>query len=636
MHGRIAPTLVAALLASLALSTAAAEPDGVPPGAPQVVEFDSGSWHLSGAILVEHLGRHALRGTARLEGVALLDGVIEVDLAVDGTAGYPGIFFRAQGGQEYEHIYLRPHRAGRYPDAVQYAPNIGGVGCWQLYSGPGYTAAVTLPPDEWIPLRLEFHGGRARFFVGDPSRPALVVDHLQRDPAAGAIVLNAQPPASGCFSNFRYSPVCDTDFGPAAPEDELAGAIREWKLSAAVDASRVDADTYPGREALAGLAWDEVTAETTGLVNISRRRVWRPGAADCVYARTTLRARKAGTLKLNLGYSDHVSVFLDGEPLFVGNSTYRSRDPSFIGVVGLFDSVFLPLREGENELLLIVAERFGGWGFVAQRADGALLAPGVRQLWLTEDEGLRTPESCACDPRSGILYVSNFDPGRYGGPTPEQAVSRLTADGELLEREWAADLRNPSGLLLASGRLLIVERSGIAEADLATGEIVARHLIAGGRLLNDVAADARGHIYVSDSGAGVVYRLSGEVCEAWLQGPDVGQPNGLLVDGSRLVVATNADRCLKAFDLKTGALTVLAKLPPGLLDGLAADGRGGILVSQVEGRLYRLDAAGHLSKLIDVSPAGRGLADFGYDPVHRILYAPGFGSGDLAAYELPR
>lgn len=630
------PAPVAATSATSPSGGAAGGAVGGSASALREAPFTAEHWDLAGALVVEHLGRTALRGTAALRGVALTDGVIEVDLAVDGAAGYPGIFFRAQSEGDYEHVYVRPHRAGRYPDAVQYAPNLQGVGCWQLYSGAGYTAAVTLPADSWIPLRLEFRGERARLFVGDLTRPVLIVDHLQREPAAGAVVLDAQPPASGCFSNFRYTPGCEADFGPAAPQDELPGAVREWSLSEAVDAGPVDGDAYPDRAALAKLTWRDVAPEPSGLVNVARWEPWRPGRTDCVYARTTLHADRARTVKVNLGYSDYVTAFLNGRPVFAGNSAYRSRDPSFTGIVGLFDSLYLPLEKGDNELLLIVAEAFGGWGFVVQRAGAELLAPGVRRAWSLQDDALRTPESAACDPRSGLVYVSNFDRAAFGDPAASQAVSRLSADGRLLDREWARGLKNPAGLAIAGDRLLIVERGGIAEADLASGEIVARRPIAGGRLLNDVAVDARGRVYVSDSNAGVVHRLTDGAAEAWLSGPEAAQPNGLLVDGNRLLVATNSDRCLKAFDLETKAMTPVAKLPPGLLDGLAADGRGGFLVSQVEGRLYRVDAAGRVEKLLDVSAAGGGVADFGFDPARRTVYAPGFGAGGVAAYELPR
>jgi len=40
-----------------------------------------------------------------------------------------------------------------------------------------------------------------------------------------------------------------------------------------------------------------------------------------------------------------------------------------VGTIGLFDSVALPLKTGENELCIAVTEAFGGWGVQAQFAD---------------------------------------------------------------------------------------------------------------------------------------------------------------------------------------------------------------------------------------------------------------------------
>lgn len=109
------------------------------------VGFTLGVWDLERARVVEHLGRTALMGTAFLEGVDLENGVIEVDLAVRGDRSYPGVLFHVQSEQDYERMYLRPHRAGLYPDAIQYAPAFNGVTAWQLYHGEGYTAAVVIP-----------------------------------------------------------------------------------------------------------------------------------------------------------------------------------------------------------------------------------------------------------------------------------------------------------------------------------------------------------------------------------------------------------------------------------------------------------------------------------------------------------
>ena len=39
------------------------------------------------------------------------------------------------------------------------------------------------------------------------------------------------------------------------------------------------------------------------------------------------------------------------------------------GTIGLFDKIYLPLREGDNEVWFAVSERFGGWGIQAEFDD---------------------------------------------------------------------------------------------------------------------------------------------------------------------------------------------------------------------------------------------------------------------------
>src|SRR5690606_32629734 len=95
-------------------------------------------------------------------------------------------------------------------------------------------------------------------------------------------------------------------------------------------------------------------------------------------------------------------------------------------------------------------------------------------------------------------------------------------------------------------------------------------------------------VFVSDSGRNAVLALDGGAVSDFLIGADFRQPNGLLVDGGRLVVGSSGDGCLKAVDLKTKSVSVLARLGPGIVDGIASDGTGGILVSQNGGRLFRV------------------------------------------------
>jgi hypothetical protein len=86
-----------------------------------------------------------------------------------------------------------------------------------------------------------------------------------------------------------------------------------------------------------------------------------------VYARTRIDSDREQVKKLYLGYSDEVSVFLNGQILFRGRSAQNFRDPGFLGIINPEnDAVYLPLKKGSNELVLAVSELGGGWGFICR------------------------------------------------------------------------------------------------------------------------------------------------------------------------------------------------------------------------------------------------------------------------------
>jgi len=89
-----------------------------------------------------------------------------------------------------------------------------------------------------------------------------------------------------------------------------------------------------------------------------------------VYARTKIDSDRDQVKKLYIGYSDDVSVFLNGKILYRGRSAQGFRDPGFLGIVNPEnDAVYLPLKKGNNELMLAVSELGGGWGFICRLVD---------------------------------------------------------------------------------------------------------------------------------------------------------------------------------------------------------------------------------------------------------------------------
>jgi len=103
--------------------------------------------------------------------------------------------------------------------------------------------------------------------------------------------------------------------------------------------------------------------------DFSTRLQPQPGM-QALYARTTIDSDRDQVKKLEIGYSDDVSVFLNGQILYRGRSAQAFRDPGFLGIINPEnDAVYLPLKKGRNELVLALSELGGGWGFICRLTD---------------------------------------------------------------------------------------------------------------------------------------------------------------------------------------------------------------------------------------------------------------------------
>jgi len=604
------------------------------------IPFDAEHWILDDARVVEHAGRPAVTGLAVLKDVEFADGVIEFDVwAPDvrqtGGRAYPGVIFRMQSPLEAERLYIRPHRAGLYADAIQYTPLFNGVAGWQLYSGDGFTSTLAFPLNEWVLVRLEVAGRQARVFVGGSRAPALEIHDLMHGASKGAVALYGE--GAAYFSHVRC--MSDSDgvpaFAPPPPADAAPGVIRDWELSRGLRALLLDTESYPDLLARAGSEWREVTAEPSGLVDVSRFLAFNGLEPECVLARTRLRAEgRADTMQIDFGYSDAVSIFLNGVLVYSGDSSYRLRDSSFLGIIGYFDSVNLPLRKGENELLLAVAESFGGWGFMVRDAGAVFTAVGVAEAWRTEAT-FRMPESAAYDPERNAFYVSIYDATTPSRGQGLQAVARLSADGKGIDPAWIAGLNNPTGLAVFEDRLYVAERSQLAEIDIRSGKVTRRYEVPAPGFLNDVAVDpSSGHVFVSDSSKNTIYLFDGVKVETWLAGDEIPQPNGLLVHDGALLVGTTGDGSLKSIFLANKSVRTVARLGAGIVDGIAVDADGDILVSHNQGRLFRVTRAGAVTKILDTTAIKMNLADFAYAPGSRLLVVPTYTGGRVAAFTI--
>ncbi len=334
---------------------------------------------------MDYLGRKCLLldgASATLKDFEMRDGVIDVDVATPATRGFFGIQFRISGnGANAEWVYLRQHKSG-LPDAMQYTPVLHTGLNWQLYNGPGFTGAVDIPKNVWFHLRLEVIGAQAKLYVKDMDKPALVMNDLKSGAQKGQVALSVLT-GETYFSNFEIRTTPDAPWErhlPAMPP----GTLSKWSISPAFDALARNVEQPPAPDEQ--ISWQEVEAEPPGLVvlyryreaphlmvtfagDFSRRLEPQPGT-KLIYARTRIDSDRDQVKKLEIGYSDEVSVFLNGQILYRGRSAQNFRDPGFLGIVNPEnDAVYLPLKKGDNELMLAVSELGGGWGFICRLAD---------------------------------------------------------------------------------------------------------------------------------------------------------------------------------------------------------------------------------------------------------------------------
>lgn len=338
---------------------------------PQKVPFDSGRWQWNAAEsrVVEHLGRKSLYlrgGSAIVNDAYFTDGIIEFDVAFSRDRGFMGGIWRVQDPKNYEEFYVRPHQSGN-PDATQYTPVFNGLASWQLYHGDRYTVPLKYRFDEWIHVKIVFGGGQAEIYVDDMERPALFVEELKRPLAPGRVGVSVADFGPAHFSNFTFSIIEEPRFKsrPRVPEKVPDGVISSWQVSDAFRENALEDVLQLSEGELGARRWTRLETERGGLTNFARLRGIHLGK-NTVFAKKVIVSDREQIKKLEFGFSDRVSVYLNNRLLFRGDDTYQSRDYRFLGSIGYFDALYLPLVAGENELLMAVSEDFGGWGIQAK------------------------------------------------------------------------------------------------------------------------------------------------------------------------------------------------------------------------------------------------------------------------------
>ncbi|MFB0535595.1 MAG: hypothetical protein ACETWR_11495 [Anaerolineae bacterium] len=293
--------------------------------------------HAAQAEVVTWQGREALRledGLALVPGRRATDASIEMLIGADGPA-YPGVAFRVADVLNFQLAYAVPHVSGQW-DALQYDPVFHGSNTWQVYHGPSYQRATQVPTGHWFRLKVDFCGARAAVSVD--GQPPLVVERLAHPTTAGLFGLWTYRPAYFC--DLRVS-ACD---GQDIPRGEMPsaaeGTVEAWFVE----------------------GYGVVTCEPNGVLNLNR---YLPISMGEVRLARRFEMSEGGPMTFEFGFSDALSLELDGQVIFSGENTFKGfEDRAARGYAELgMQSLRQDLSPGTHCLAaaLQASEPFG-WG----------------------------------------------------------------------------------------------------------------------------------------------------------------------------------------------------------------------------------------------------------------------------------
>ncbi len=269
-------------------------------------------------------------------------------------------------------------------------------------------------------------------------------------------------------------------------------------------------------------------------------------------------------------------------------------------------------------------------------------APVMQKKWETAAE-FKLPESVIYDEINNVLYVSSMqdDPFKKDG---NGFISKVGLDGNIIELEWVTGLNAPKGFAIFEGKLYVGDVDQLVTVDITTGKIIKRHNAVGAALLNDVVADNKGNVYVSDTFTDTIYRLNtfGQLT-SWLYSPELQAPNGLTIENDQLIVGSwglptegwTADIVghLKSVSLKTKEIKSIGNgSPVGNLDGTKSDGNGAYFVTDwVAGKLLHVQRDGSFNVLLELT---QGSADFEIIHEKKMIIIPMMLEGKLLSFEI--
>src|SRR6185436_3433296 len=314
-----------------------------------------------------------------LPDVQFLNGIIEFDICLTEQVSFSGFFFRQTSTGNYEEFYFRAQQSGN-PDAYQYTPVFNGDPAWQLYHDQfdgvndgyihwkpkavlnGYNSVIEFPFEKWVHVKLLIKNDRSELYFDNKF---IGTNKLLQEQKAGAIGISSNIAAMR-FANFSYTITDNVEIKtqPNVPLNIPANSVMQWQVSNPFKEDVLKDKNVIDASFVNKLSWKKLATEHGGFANLAR--LYPVTDSNTVFAKITLVSDKDQLKKLDFGFSDRVKIFFNNQAIYSGNNFFRTRDYRYLGTIGYFESIYLPLKKGENTIMMAVSETFGGWGVMAK------------------------------------------------------------------------------------------------------------------------------------------------------------------------------------------------------------------------------------------------------------------------------
>lgn len=284
-----------------------------------------------------------------------------------------------------------------------------------------------------------------------------------------------------------------------------------------------------------------------------------------------------------------------------------------------------------------------------QNDDGGGNDGGGTGITITEVTGgnFVAPESALWDSANQVWYVSNFGQPPFDKNAMPGWITRLSATGEVMEERWVDDLIDPAGMALLDDRLYVADGTTVKSINTQDPTDIETVTIPNVMFLNDVAAGPTA-VYVSATLDNQIYQVTPRPqgppqAAVFVEGPELENPNGLLVEEDGLIVASigtigenEALAPIQKVSFADPSMITPVGTVEGKFDGIEANGDG-YVVTDFRGQIYSVNAEGTASVVIDLVADGTlmSTADLGFDSVSKTVVIPDLLGNKVVFFTLP-